>query len=81
MLRSTDFVGSIGPDTAVLLVHTPDSDAALITGRIRDRVVKVLAAQGEKPGPANLRLGSACFPVDGTTDDALVIVAKARLEE
>lgn len=84
MLRSSDFVGSIGHETAVLLVHTPESDAALIAGRIRDRVQKLLGTPSEKgrrPVRTDLRLGSACFPVDGTSDEALLVVATARLEE
>src|SRR4026208_365367 len=35
MLRATDFVGSIGRDIAVLLVHTPESETSPIADRIR----------------------------------------------
>ena len=75
MLRSTDLVGSIGEDIAVLLVHTPDTDAIMIAARIREQVDGPSA-----PAPAALHIGLACFPVDGTTDDGLLACARARLE-
>jgi hypothetical protein len=78
MLRSTDLVGSIGEDIAVLLVHTPDTDAIMIAARIRERVD---GPSGPAPGAAvALHIGLACFPVDGTTDDGLLACARARLE-
>ena len=76
MLRSTDLVGSIEGDIAVLLVHTPDTDATMITNRIRERIETA-------PGPAGevvIRIGLACFPADGTTDDALLTRAQVLLE-
>ncbi len=69
MLRSTDLVGSIGGDIAVLLVHTPDTEAVLIASRIRERA-----------GAVALRIGLACFPADGTSDATLLSCAQARLE-
>jgi hypothetical protein len=90
MLRSTDFVGSIGQDVAVLLVHTPESDTSLIADRIRDRVRKMLTSTSGAGGRAaispessrlDVRLGFACFPTDGTSDDALLAHAAARLLE
>ncbi|HEY7203362.1 MAG TPA: GGDEF domain-containing protein [Methylomirabilota bacterium] len=86
MLRATDFVGNIGGDVAVLLVHTPESDTSLIADRIRDRIRKMLvdtgAARDRGPGSSvDLRLGFACFPTDGTSDDALLAHAAARLLE
>lgn len=90
MLRSTDFVGSIGQDVAVLLVHTPESDTSLIADRIRDRIRKMFTApvgaggrSGGSPESSRvyLRLGFACFPTDGTSDDALLAHAAARLLE
>lgn len=68
MLRATDIVGVIGADVVVLLVHTPDTDAAMITDRIRDRL------QGE------LRIGLASFPTDATSDEALLAHAEAQLQ-
>ena len=87
MLRSTDFVGTIGRDVAVLLVHTPESDASLIADRIRDRFRKILVPSGGPGGRGagsagvDLRLAFASFPTDGTSDDALLAQAAARLLE
>jgi GGDEF domain-containing protein len=90
MLRSTDFVGSIGQDVAILLVHTPESDTSLIADRIRDRIRKMFTSYAEAGGRratspessrVDLRLGFACFPTDGTSDDALLAHAAARLLE
>jgi GGDEF domain-containing protein len=82
MLRATDVVGSIGRDIGVLLVHTPESDTSLIADRIRDRIRKVFGAGGRGAGSSvDLRLGFACFPTDGTSDDALLAHAAARLLE
>src|SRR4029450_1423102 len=70
MLRATDFVGTIGRDVAVLLVHTPESDTSLIADRIRDRIRKVFVAPGG-PGArgsgssVDLRLGLGAFSSDG----------------
>src|SRR4030095_13418327 len=86
MLRATDFVGSIGRDVAVLLVTAQESDTSLIADRIRDRIRKVLVAPGGSGAggagsSVDLRLGFACFPTDGTSDDALLAHAAARLLE
>lgn len=86
MLRASDFVGSIGGDVAVLLVHTPESDTTLIADRIRESLRKMLVAAGAAGGrgagsSVDLRLGFACFPTDGTSDDALLAHAAARLLE
>lgn len=78
MLRSTDLVGSIGEDIAVLLVHTPDTEAIMIASRIRDRVDRSSAPPSA--GALTLHVGLACFPVDGTSDDVLLACAQARLE-
>ncbi len=78
MLRSTDLVGSIGEDIAVLLVHTPDTEAIMIASRIRDRIDR--PSVPPSAGAVVLHIGLACFPVDGTSDDALLACAQARLE-
>jgi hypothetical protein len=78
MLRSTDLVGSIGEDIAVVLVHTPDTDAAMIADRIRERVGP--PSVPASTGSGTLHIGLACFPVDGTSDDVLLARAQARLE-
>jgi GGDEF domain-containing protein len=77
MLRSADLVGSIGEDIAVLLVHTPDTDAVMIANRIRDRID--LPSGPGQPGVA-FRIGLASFPVDATSHGALLAHAQARLE-
>ena len=79
MLRSADLVGSIGQDIAVLLVHTPDTDATVIANRIRERVVDLVPGSAQA-GAGAFRIGLASFPVDGTSHDALLAHAQARLE-
>jgi predicted signal transduction protein with EAL and GGDEF domain len=83
MLRTTDIVGVIGDDIAVLLVHTPDVDAGLIADRIRARI------QGDDveapreltgPGRVTLSIGLASFPSDATGDDRLLAHAQAQLQ-
>ena len=71
MLRATDFVGFIGADIVVLLVHTPDTDAAMITDRIRDRL-----QTGE---PGRLLIGLASFPTNATSDGGLLAHVEAQL--
>lgn len=75
MLRATDFVGIIGADIVVLLVHTPDTDAALITDRIRDRL-----RTGDPEEAGALRIGLASFPTDATSDAGLLAHAEAQLQ-
>jgi hypothetical protein len=72
MLRATDIVGVIGRYIAVLLVHTPDVDAAMIADRIRERV--------QSTEPVTLRIGLASFPGDATRDDLLLSHAEAQLQ-
>ena len=74
MLRATDIVGVIGGYIAVLLVHTPDLDAAMIADRIRERV------QSDSTEPVTLRIGLASFPGDATRDDLLLSHAEAQLQ-
>lgn len=76
MLRATDIVGVIGRNIAVLLVHTPDVDAAMIADRIRERV---RSGRGEL-GSVTLRIGLASFPGDATRDDLLLAHAEAHLQ-
>jgi hypothetical protein len=72
LLRATDIVGTIGSDIAVLLVHTPYSDAVVISDRIRE--------QGERKGRVSLSIGHASFPTDATSDTGLLAHAQAQLE-
>lgn len=75
MLRATDFVGFIGADIVVLLVHTPDTEAALITDRIRERL-----QEGDPDWAGGLRIGFASFPTDATSDGALLAQAEAQVQ-
>ena len=75
MLRATDVVGIIGADIVVLLVHTPDTDAGMITDRIRDRL-----QTGDPDEAGRLRIGLASFPTDATSDGGLLAHAEAQLQ-
>ncbi len=80
-LRSTDLVGLLGDSIGIILVHTPASDAIVITERVRDLLEAAPVSEG--PGPAAvksvLRLGLASFPTDATSDTVLLEQAQARL--
>ncbi len=81
MLRSTDVVGAIGPDIAVMLVHTPDSDASMIADRIRDRMQSGLFEMvAPPPGQVTLSIGRASFPTDATSEGGLLAHAQAQLQ-
>jgi len=79
MLRSTDIVGVIGDDVAVLLVHTPGTDGALIGDRIRDRI-EATTFSLITPSQVTLSIGLSCFPTDATADGALLAHAQAQLQ-
>jgi hypothetical protein len=68
MLRATDFVGRIGADVVVFLVHTPETDAVVITERIRERL------------SSRFRIGVASFPTNATSDEGLLAHAEAQIE-
>lgn len=72
LLRATDIVGVIGSDIAALLVHTPYSDAVMISDRIRERV--------GREGRVALSIGLASFPTDATSDAGLLAHAQAKLQ-
>ena len=82
MLRSTDLVGAIGPDTAVLLVHTPDSDASMIAERIRERMQSWSFGTmvAPPPGQITFSIGLASFPTDATSEGGLLAHAQAQLQ-
>lgn len=83
LLRSTDLIGLIDDVIAIVLVHTPDSDAATIIERLRGRLEaeKFQAAPGTPTVKPVLRLGLASFPTDATADAALMAQAQTRLAE
>jgi len=82
MLRSADIVGTMGRDVGVLLVHTPQADAARITERIREAIqAQPFEAGGNtRPIRISLTLGLASFPSDATSPDVLLGHAQTRLE-
>ena len=66
---------------AIMLVHTPDSDARTITDRVR-AMLEGLTVNAGPDAPAVksvLTLGLASFPTDATTDSALLEKAQTRL--
>jgi diguanylate cyclase (GGDEF)-like protein len=81
LLRASDVVGMIGEDLAVILVHTPDTDALGITERLQDAVQEFVltAPAGGEPVPVTVQLSLVAFPGDTTSADALLARAQARL--
>jgi hypothetical protein len=80
MLRGSDLVGMVGEEIAVILVHTPDTDAIGITERMQRALQEfVLTASGGVRSPVSVELALAAFPGDATTDEALLDRARARL--
>lgn len=79
MLRSTDIVGLVEDDVAVLLVHTPSEDGALIGARIRERIEGTTFSL-ITPSDVTLSIGFSCFPTDATAAGALLAHAQAQLE-
>lgn len=78
MLRSTDIVGLIGDDVAVLLVHTPAADAILIGERIRERI-EATTFSLITPSRVIVSVALSGFPTDATADGALLTHAQAQL--
>jgi hypothetical protein len=79
MLRSTDIVGLVEDDVAVLLVHTPSVDGALISGRIRERIESTTFSL-ITPSQVTLTIALSCFPTDATADGPLLAHAQAQLQ-
>ena len=83
LLRATDVVALQDDDDsiAIMLVHTPDTDARTICDRVR-ALLEGLSLRARPDAPALksvLALGLASFPTDATTDSALLEKAQARL--
>jgi GGDEF domain-containing protein len=80
-LRSTDVVGLLPDSVAIILVHTPEGDAAVITERVRHLLEATAFPVGPDGGSATvvLRLALASFPTDATSDVVLLEQAQARL--
>jgi hypothetical protein len=82
LLRSTDLVGMVDDTIAVLLVHTPYSDATSIVERLRSQVEsQAFDVMSCEPLMATLSLGLAEFPTDATSEEVLFAHARARLTE
>jgi len=79
-LRASDVVGIVAEMLAVLLVHTPLTDATTIVQRVQQRIEEGAAGpRGASPARVRLALGLACFPTDGTDDAQLLGVARSRV--
>jgi GGDEF domain-containing protein len=74
-------VGILGEELAVILVHTPDSDALGITERMLRAVQEYVlsAPAGGEALPVSVQLSLVAFPGDATNDHELLAKAQARL--
>ncbi len=79
-LRASDVVGTVEEMLAVLLVHTPLTDATSIVRRVQQRIEEgATGPRGASPASVRLSLGLACFPSDATEDGQLIGVARSRI--
>jgi hypothetical protein len=81
LLRASDLVGVVGEDVAVILVHTPDTDAIGITERMQRALEEFVVSlpRGGRSDPVKLQLALVAFPGDATSDEGLLARAQARL--
>lgn len=82
-LRSTDVVARTREGIAILLLNTPDADAARVAERIRAHMENV-SFQSDPVGAAvrvTLSMGLVSFPRDGHNEIVLLARAQARLKE
>jgi predicted metal-dependent TIM-barrel fold hydrolase len=81
LLRASDLVGIVGEELAVILVHTPDSDALGITERMLRAVQEYVLSTpaGGEALPVSVQLSLVAFPGDATNDHELLAKAQARL--
>jgi len=81
-LRSTDVVAHTRDGIAILLLNTPDADAAKVVERIRSHIENV----SFQPDPSaasrrvTLSMGLVSFPRDGHNEAMLLTRAQARLQ-
>ena len=83
ILRSTDVVAHLRDCVAILLLNTPDADAAHVAERIRSHLENV-SFQPDPAGPARrvtLSMGLVAFPRDGHNEIVLLSRAQSRLKE
>jgi GGDEF domain-containing protein len=82
-LRSTDVVAHTRDGIAILLLNTPDADAARVVERIRSHIENV-SFQPDPVAPPRritLSMGLVSFPRDGHNETVLLARAQARLKE
>ena len=82
-LRSTDVVARIREGIAILLLNTPDADAARVAERIRSHLENV-SFQSDPAGAARsvtLSMGLVSFPRDGHNETVLLSRVQTRLKE
>jgi len=82
-LRSTDVVAHTREGIAILLLNTPDADAARVVERIRSHIENVSFQPDPVAAPRRLTLsmGLVSFPRDGHNETVLLARAQARLKE
>lgn len=78
LLRSSDVVGMVEEDLAVILVHTSDTDALAITERLQP-ILRDFVLSEPTGGEVTVQLSLVAFPGDATSDDALLARALTRL--
>lgn len=82
-LRSTDVVARVRDGIAILLLNTPDADAARVAERIRSHIENV-SFQPDPSGPprrVTLSIGLVSFPRDGHNETVLLSRAQSRLKQ
>src|SRR5215467_2077457 len=81
-LRSTDVVARTRDGIAILLLNTPDHDAARVAERIRSHVENVSFQPDPAAAPrrVTLSVGLVSFPRDGHNETMLLTRAQARLQ-
>ena len=83
VLRSTDVVARTREGIAILLLNTPDADAARVAERIRSHLENI-SFQSDPAGAARsvtLSMGLVSFPRDGHNETVLLSRVQTRLKE
>ena len=83
VLRSTDVVARLREGIAILLLNTPDADAARVAERLRAHL-KDVSFQSNPAAAARhvtLSMGLVSFPRDGHNETALLSHAQSRLKQ
>ena len=83
VLRSTDVVARTRDGIAILLLNTPDADAARVAERIR-ALLENVSFQSDPAGAARsvtLSMGLVSFPRDGHNETVLLSRAQSRLKQ